>query len=182
MIGRKILILSGSSRKNGNSQLLAEAFATGAMESENEVKLITLYDKNVYDCLACDYCSKNGGKCIQNDDMSIIFETLKFYDTLVIATPVYYGSMPARLKSVIDRFYALGSKNMAIRDCYILAVSGRNDDSATDIIINYYEYLVNFMGWNNAGELCARGYEEIASIKNSNILKKAHELAKINTL
>jgi multimeric flavodoxin WrbA len=112
--------------------------------------------------------------------MSIILEIVTSYDTLVFATPVYYGSMPARLKAIIDRFYALGSKNMAIRDCFILAVAGRKDKTATDALINYYEYLVNFMGWNNCGELCATGYEEIASIKNSNELKKAQTLALYN--
>lgn len=178
MYGKKILILSGSSRKNGNTQLMAEAFAKECSESGNEAKVIELCKKQINDCLACDYCSKNRGICIQNDDMPMILEALKYFDTLVFATPVYYGGMPARLKAVIDRFYALGSKNMAIRDCYLLAVAGRNNNAAADPIINYYKYLADFMGWNNCGEVCAIGYEELASIANSDELKKVRELAR----
>jgi len=178
MYDKKILILSGSSRKNGNTQLMAEAFAKECSDSGNEVNIIELCTKQINDCLACDYCTKNSRICIQNDDMSTIFELIKSFDTLVFATPVYYGGIPARLKAVIDRFYALGSKNMAIRNCYLLAVAGRNDKTAADSIINYYEYLVNFMGWNNCGEVCAIGYEELASIVNSDELKKVRKLAR----
>lgn len=178
MPNKKILILSGSSRKNGNTQLMAETFAKECSEKGNEVKIIELCTNKINDCLACDYCTKNSGNCIQKDDMSTILDKLKSYDTLVFATPVYYGGIPARLKAVIDRFYALGSKNMAIRNCFLLAVAGRNDNTATDSIVNYYEYLVNFMGWNNCGEVCAVGYEELCSIENSDELKKVRDLAR----
>lgn len=178
MYGNKVLILSGSSRKNGNSQLMAEAFAKECIESGNEVKIIELCDMRINECLACNYCTKSGNTCIQKDDMPAILELLKSFDSLVFATPVYYGGISARLKAVIDRFYALGSKNMAIRNCFLLAVAGRSDETATDSIINYYEFLVNFMGWNNCGEVCAIGYEDIASIENSDELKKVRELVK----
>ncbi len=179
MFGKKVLILSGSSRKNGNTQLMAEAFAMECRETGNDVELIQLYEKSVNPCLACDYCSDNGGTCIQNDDMYAIAEFLKTFDTLVFATPVYYGGIPAKLKAVIDRFYALGSKNMAVKNCYLLAVAGRENASAADTVIHYYEYLTDFMGWNNCGEVCAIGYEELASISGSEELRKVRELALI---
>lgn len=178
MDSKKILILSGSSRKNGNTQLMAETFAEECHKAGKEVKIIELCDLQVNDCLACNYCMKNTGTCIQNDDMPAIVELLVSFDLLVFATPVYYGGIPARLKAVIDRFYALGSKNMAIRNCILLVVAGRNTESATDSIISYYRYLIDFMGWNNYGEVSIVGYEELASIANSDELKKVRELVK----
>lgn len=180
MTDKKILILSGSSRRNGNTGLMAEAFAKEAITSGNEAVIIELCGKQIYGCLACDNCTVNNGKCIQNDDMSEIAEQLKACDTLVFAAPVYYGGFPAKLKAVIDRFYALGAKNMTVRDCFLLAAAGRRDKTAADSTIHYYEYLADYMGWNNCGEVCAIGYEDKASIKNSDELKRVRELALCN--
>lgn len=65
MENKKILILSGSSRKNGNTQILAEAFADESRKAGNEVKIIELCDQQINNCLACNYCAENGGICWQ---------------------------------------------------------------------------------------------------------------------
>lgn len=173
----KILIISGSSRKNGNTQLMAQAFADECLKTGNEVKIIELCNQHINDCLACDYCTKNSGRCAQTDDMTILSKYLKSFDSLVFATPVYYGGISARLKAVIDRFYALGAKNMAIKNCVLLTVAGRTHEAAADPVISYYRYLADFMGWNNCGEVSALGYEEAASISGSDKLNEVRVLA-----
>ncbi|MDD5937319.1 MAG: hypothetical protein PUC65_17415 [Clostridiales bacterium] len=60
------------------------------------------------------------------------------------------------LKNVIDRFYALGSQNMSIKNSYLITLAGQNDNHATEPVLNYYNYLTDFMGWNNLGTICLR--------------------------
>lgn len=74
-------------QKNGNSQMLCEAFKKGVEESGNFAKLIRLAEKNIGYCKGCDFCMKNDGVCVQKDDMSEILDAYKKADVLVLATP-----------------------------------------------------------------------------------------------
>ena len=99
-----ILILAGSPRKGGNTELLAEAFAKGAAE-HHHVEIVSVRDYKVNPCLGCNACFKTDGICAQNDDMAIIYEKMSRADMLVIASPVYFYGISAQLKAVIDRFH-----------------------------------------------------------------------------
>ena len=68
---KNILIISGSPRKKGNSQLLCESFCKGALEAKHCVNLIRLADKNIHFCRACDACMKNGGHPLRADGYSL---------------------------------------------------------------------------------------------------------------
>ena len=84
-----ILILSGSPRKGGNTELLAEAFAKGAAE-HHPVEILSVHNYNVNPCLGCNACFKTNGVCAQKDDMTFIYEKMIQADMLVIASPVYF--------------------------------------------------------------------------------------------
>ena len=99
-----ILIISGSPRKGGNTELLAEAFAKGAAE-HHHVEIVSVRDYKVNPCLGCNACFKTNGICAQKDDMAIIYEMMNQADMLVIASPVYFYGISAQLKAVIDRFH-----------------------------------------------------------------------------
>ena len=73
---KKVLIISGSPRKKGNSQRLCEAFKKGAEEQGNSVELVRLAEKKIGYCKACDYCMKNNGTCVQKDDMESLLEKM----------------------------------------------------------------------------------------------------------
>lgn len=104
---KNVLIISSSPRKNGNSQMLCEAFKKGVEESGNFAKLIRLAEKNIGYCKACDFCMKNDGVCVQKDDMSEILDAYKKADVLVLATPVYFHGVCAQMKTFIDRTYPI---------------------------------------------------------------------------
>lgn len=104
---KKVLIISSSPRKNGNSQLLCEKFKEGAESQGNEVCLIRLAEKNIGFCHACDACMKNGGICVLQDDMREILEKYKEADVLVLSTPVYFYGISAQMKTFIDRTYPI---------------------------------------------------------------------------
>ena len=96
---KKVLVISSSPRKGGNSDLLCDEFIRGASDVGNEVEKIRLAEKNVGFCKACYACQKLG-KCFQNDDANEIIEKMLSADVIVLATPVYFYSMDAQLKAL----------------------------------------------------------------------------------
>ncbi|MFR5658789.1 MAG: flavodoxin family protein [Butyricimonas faecihominis] len=104
-MGKNILILEGSPRPNGNSDMLAEAFATGARAKGYEVSVIKVPGYKVNGCFACGMCWSMGTPCVQSDDMEKIFPEIEQADMIVFASPLYFFSWPTQLKCVIDRLY-----------------------------------------------------------------------------
>lgn len=101
-MGKKVLIISASPRKEGNSDILCDEFARGAKESGHDVEKIRLAEKDVGYSTGC-YACKKLGKCVKNDDANEIVEKMLSADSIVLATPVYFYSMDAQLKALIDR-------------------------------------------------------------------------------
>ena len=99
---KNILILSASPRKGGNSDLLCDQFAKGAREAGHAVEKIRLPEKKIGYCTGCYACQKLH-KCVQNDDGNELVEKMLAADAIVLATPVYFYSMDAQLKTLIDR-------------------------------------------------------------------------------
>ena len=102
-MSKNILILSGSPRRKGNSDLLCDEFARGATEAGNIVEKIFIRDKKIGYCNACYYCRDHAEVCAIEDDMSEILEMMHWADVIVLASPVYFYSIDAQMKTVIDR-------------------------------------------------------------------------------
>lgn len=101
-MSKRVLIISGSPRKGGNSDLLCEQFMKGALESGNEVEKVFLHDLEIRHCRACYGC-RGTKKCVQKDDMDALLDKMINADVLVLATSVYFYSMDGMLKTMIDR-------------------------------------------------------------------------------
>ncbi len=99
---KKVLILSSSYRKGGNSDTLCDQFAKGAAEVGNEVEKIFVNDKNIAYCKGCGVCNTTH-KCVIKDDMAEILDKMVSADVIVMATPVYFYSMNGQMKTLIDR-------------------------------------------------------------------------------
>lgn len=102
-MAKKVLILSSSPRRGGNSDTLCDEFMRGAMESGNEVEKIFLRDKIINYCTGCSTCSRYNKPCPQKDDTAEILEKMIRADVIVMATPVYFYTMSAQMKTLIDR-------------------------------------------------------------------------------
>lgn len=98
----KVLIISSSPRKDGNSDVLCGRFAKGACEAGHEVEKVTLRDKSIAPCRACYACAETHS-CVIKDDMEALFPKLVEADVIVLASPVYFYSVSAQMKAVIDR-------------------------------------------------------------------------------
>lgn len=98
-----IVILSGSPRKGGNTEILAESFAQGA-SSKHNVDFISVRDYHINPCIGCNSCFKRDDQsCIQKDDMQTVYDKLAKADMLVVASPVYFYGISSQLKALIDR-------------------------------------------------------------------------------
>ena len=101
-MSKKVLILSSSFRKGGNSDTLCDQFAMGARDAGHAVEKIFLNDKHIGYCRGCGVCNTTH-KCIQKDDMAEILNKMVEADVIVMGTPVYFYSMNGQMKTLIDR-------------------------------------------------------------------------------
>ncbi|MFV0361906.1 MAG: flavodoxin family protein [Suipraeoptans sp.] len=125
MIVKKVLILSSSPRKNGNSNILCEQFSKGAAKAGHSIEKIDVHNLKINYCTGCSVCQSNGGSCVFNDDMNNVLEKMIRADVIVLATPVYFYSMTASLKALIDRTFSAFMK-MSGKDFYYIVTCGGN--------------------------------------------------------
>ena len=172
----KVLILTGSMRKGGNTDLLAQAFAEGA-EKNNEVEIISVADYKVNPCIGCNSCfTREKNECFQNDDMPVIYEKLREADTVVIASPVYFYGISAQLKAVIDRLHTPMRNEFHIKRLALLLVGAASLPELFDAIKLQYQLVLNFFHLEDAGMVLVRGAKDKGDVKNGDGLKRAYEL------
>lgn len=120
-MNKRILILSGSPRKNGNSDILCEQFAKGAKEAGNSVEKVYVQDLKIGGCRACYGCRKTK-ECVQKDNMTDLLDKMVAADVIVLATPVYFYSMDGQMKIMIDRTLPRYTE-IADKDFYFIATA-----------------------------------------------------------
>ena len=169
-----ILILSGSPRKGGNTELLAEAFAKGA-SAHHHVEIASVRDYQVNPCLGCNACFKANGICAQKDDMPVIYEKMRQVDMLVIASPVYFYGISAQLKAVIDRFHNPIRDTFHIKKMALLLVGAASLPELFDAILTEYNLCLKFFNIEDAGKVLVRGVKDKGDIKNIDALNEAYK-------
>ena len=171
-----ILILSGSPRKGGNTDLLVEAFVKGASQ-KHHVEVMSVLDYKVNPCMGCNACFKSkDNTCAQKDDMAIIYEKMSQADMLVIASPVYFYGLSAQLKAVIDRFHNPIRDTFHIKKTALLLVGAASLPELFDGILAQYRLCLNFFKLENAGRVLVRGVKDKGDIRNTGALHEAFEL------
>ena len=135
----KILILNGSPRKKGNTAAFAAAFKEGAESKGHEVEIVSVGNMKINGCIACEYCHGKGeGKCVQQDDMQVIYPKLASVDMVVFASPVYYFSFTGQMQNAITRFYAPWSP---AAKKYAMILSSGSPNVYDAIIAQYHGFL-----------------------------------------
>lgn len=171
-----ILILSGSPRKGGNTDLLVEAFVKGASQ-KHHVEVVSVHDYKVNPCMGCNACFKSeSNSCVQKDDMSLIYEKMAVADMLVIASPVYFYGLSAQLKAVIDRFHNPIRDTFHIKKTALLLVGAASIPELFDGILAQYRLCLNFFKLENAGRVLVRGVKDKGNIRNTGALHEVFEL------
>ena len=173
---KKVLILSGSPRKGGNSDMLCDEFMKGAIASGNQVEKIRVSEKKIDFCRGCYYCQKSGGICAKKDDMSDILQKMIDADVLVLASPVYFYSIDAQLKALIDRTVARWTE-VNNKEFYYIVTCADEEKESQDRTIECFRGYADFVeGAVEKGIIYGTGVYEKGEIKNSPSLEQAYEM------
>lgn len=174
---KKVLILSGSPRKNGNSDILCDEFAIGAAEAGNHVEKIRVSEKNIGFCRAC-YACRGTGVCAIKDDMAEVLQKMIDADVLVLASPVYFYSIDAQLKALIDRTVArwLEVKNKEFY--YIVTAADSGKEAAETTLACFRGYADCVDGAIEKGVIYGMGVYEKGKVKDTAAMKEAYEMGR----
>lgn len=177
-MSKKVLILSGSPRKGGNSDLLCDEFVRGAQESGHEVEKIRVAEKKIHPCSACYFCREHGGECVHRDDMAEVLQKMIDADVIVLASPVYFYSIDAQLKAVIDRTVArwLEVKNKEFY--YIVTMADEDTASADTTLACLRGYADCVNGAVEKGVVIGSGVYQPGRVKNTPAMHRAYKMGK----
>lgn len=178
-MSKKVLILSASPRKGGNSDTLCEEFFKGAKDSGNYAEKIFLRDKHINYCTGCGLCNTNNyTACSQKDDMAEILEKMINADVIVMATPVYFYTMDAQMKTLIDRCCARYT-HISNKDFYFIATAADSRKQALERTIDGFRgFTACLDNVREAGIIYGAGVWEKSDVQNTKFLKEAYELGK----
>ncbi len=173
----KILVLTGSPRKNGNSNTLVDNFIKGAQEKGHNVVRFDSAFKSVHPCTACNHCGMNG-ECVFKDDFEFVRKNIVDADMVVFATPMYYFGISAQLKAVIDRFYAINGQIHTPKKSALIMTYADTSAKEAEPIKNHYKVLLNYLSWTSVGEIIAPGVWLSGAVNSTDFPKQAYELGK----
>lgn len=181
MMGKKIVILNGSPRRNGNTSALVKAFTEGAESAGNTVTEFFLDSMDIHGCKGCfGGHSSQECPCVQKDDMAQIYPAVKDCDVIVLATPLYYWNMSGQIRMAIDRLFALeeGDGNLLRGHGRASALLMAAEGNGFEDVLSYYDHLMEHLKWKNLGHVLAGGNGDVGDIKGKKELGEAYELGK----
>ena len=175
---KKILVLTGSPRNGGNSDMMADAFIKGAEDAGHEVAKVKTDLKNIKGCKACKACYSKGAACVFDDDFNEIAPLMENADVIVMATPVYWYTFPTQLKAVIDKIYALfgGGKPIKGKESVLMACAEEHDEAVFEGLSKSYDKIEGLLEWKNRGRLLVPGVNKVGDIKQTDALARAEKL------
>jgi len=133
----RVLGIVCSPRKESNTEIVVREALAGAAEKGADTELLLLSELNINPCKACEECAKTG-VCTTQDDMQPIYAKLASADGIIIGTPVYFWTVSAQTKLLIDRTYALRSGRLADKVCGGIAVAGRRGTTSALSLMNMF--------------------------------------------
>jgi len=179
---RKIVILLGSPRRNGNSAVLAQALSDGAGGEGAQVLSLSLSDMEISGCTGCDSCQRDPGSgCVIRDDMEEVYQHLIGSDVIVFAGPVYWFSVSSRMKAAIDRLYAIGGgeANVLKGKTFGIILTYADADpfvSGASGVVRMYQDIAAYLGVRIGGVIHGSAHEAGEIRNNTRLMAEARDL------
>lgn len=182
---KRIVVISSSPRKDGNSAELCKQFVKGAKEAGHDVELFYLQDFRMSPCLACEYCRSHDRQCVIKDDADTIIDKIIQSDVFVLATPIYFYSVSAQLKILMDRMFAReyeirdGDKK---RESYLILTSGAPDhESMVGAVESYRGFIRVLRTVEDKGVIYGTGAFHKGDAEKHPSFKEAYEIGQCIT-
>lgn len=178
-MSKKVVVITGSPRKNGNSFAMTESFIKAAQEKGHSVTRFDASMMEIGGCHACETCFSTGKACTFDDDFNKIAPAILEADALVFTMPVYWYSIPAQIKGVIDRIYSLvvGGKDISGKECALIACCEEEDLSVLDGVRILMERTAALNKWIMVGEVLVPGVLKPGDIQKTDGCEQAAALA-----
>lgn len=177
-MNKNVLIISSSPRKGGNSDILCDQFMKGAKETGNRVEKIRLAELTIDYCAAC-YACKKLGHCVKQDDMGQVIAKMQASDVIVLATPVYFYTMCAQMKTMIDR--TLGGTQKAgleNKKFYLIATAADGKKAMERTIDGLRGYIECLPGAKEMGVIYGAGAWQLGDIQKNPAMQEAYQMGK----
>ena len=178
-MSKKIVVITGSPRKNGNSFAMTDAFIKAAQEKGHTITRFDAAMKKIGGCHACETCYSTGKACTFDDDFNVIAREILEADAIVFTMLVYWYSIPAQIKGVIDRIFSLvvGGKDVAGKECALITCCEEEDMSVMDGVRIPIERSAALLKWKMVGEVLVPGVLNVGAIEKTDGCKQAAALA-----
>ena len=137
----KVLMINGSPRANGNTQMALEEIGKVFEKNGVEYEIVSLSGQKISGCMACGACAKLG-RCVMDDMVNEIAPKLRECDGFVVGTPVYYASANGTLISLLDRLFRhfLSGFLSGLLDLFHLGILF----NLGDFCIHFLSHIVDF--------------------------------------
>lgn len=182
---KKVLILLGSPRIDGNTAKIARMLVEATKNKETEIETVYLNSMNIKACQACGVChEKSIEKCIIDDDMNKLYPKIIDADIIIFTSPIYFFNLSAQLKTLIDRFYAFGPKPRyqnyfsSKKFGFILSFGDDSvESSGAKNAISGFEDMIKYFEAESIGILCHSESEVEDVVNSEEIQKKCTEMS-----
>jgi len=172
---KRVLGIVGSPRRGGNTEILVDEILAGAAEAGADTEKIILNELNILPCQACDAC-KDGGECVQDDDMSELLKQMERCRIWVLGTPVYWGGPSAQLKVFIDRWYGANQGIFKGRTIIVTIPMGSGNKKTAQHIVGMLNDIADYLGMSIAAPVIAPGAYKLGAVrKHASVLTKARQ-------
>lgn len=174
----KVLLINGSPRKNGNTNIALKEVVKVLDSKGIECEIVWIGNKPVRGCISCGKCFEKPGQCTFNDDIcNTISQKFQDMDALVIGSPVYYGQPNGALLAILQRAFYSNTANVAGKPAASIAICRRGGASAAFQTLNLPMQMLNMpiitsQYWN-----IAYGMNEGDTLKDAEGLQTMRTLA-----
>ena len=175
-MNKKVLVLSSSPRRGGNSDVLCDQFISGAQEAGHHAEKIFLKDRKINYCTGCGTCLNGDKPCPQKDDMTEILAKIIEADVIAMATPVYFYTMCGQMKTLIDRTCARYTE-INNKEFYFIVTAADNNKSAMKRTLEEFRGFTSCLNAaNEKGVVLGTGAWNKGEIKDKPAMKEAFQL------
>lgn len=175
----KIVVITGSPRRKGNSFAMTDAFVKAAEAKGNSVTRFDAAFMKIGGCHACMTCFKTGKACSFDDDFNQIAEAVLKADAVVYTMPVYWYSIPSQIKGVIDRIFSLVvvGKDISGKKCALITCCEESDMTVMDGVRIPLERSAKLLKWQMVGEVLVPGVLNEGAVSDTDGCEQAAALA-----
>lgn len=179
-----LLAISSTPRRGGNSEAALHSFCRAAEENNISVEIVRLQELRLEPCRGCERCEADG-ICIIKDRMVPLYQKVAAVDGLVLATPIYFGSLAAQLKIFMDRFQCWWQAKYRLhkpfipadgqRPAFLITVGAREDKECFESIKAVTRTFFLIINYRLTGSLYFGGFDRRGSVKEEQwALQKAY--------